>query len=154
MEGSRSRPRSKEPTVPLRVGCSITMAYRLVVGDLLIRKVLEDCADGLSVLQICSGSPRLGVIGHSFGGITALFLAALDTRVAFACTSGAVGSLRQKLASGTGLEMSLVIPGFPATVRWFFFRSAGGLAQSAFEQGGQSLGRQDVPNWQSPIVSS
>jgi dienelactone hydrolase len=88
------------------------MAYRLVVGDLLIRKVLEDCADGLSVLQVCSGSPRLGVIGHSFGGIAALFLAALDTRVAFACTSGAVGSMRKKLASGTGLEMSLVIPGF------------------------------------------
>jgi hypothetical protein len=88
------------------------MAHRLVVGDLLIRKILEDCADGLSVLQSICGSPRLGVIGHSFGGIAALFLAALDTRVAFACTSGAMGSLRKKLASGTGLEMSLVIPGF------------------------------------------
>ncbi len=88
------------------------MAYRLLVGDLLMRKVLHDCADALSVLQACSGSSRLGVIGHSFGGIAAFFLAALDTRVGFACTSGAVCSLRQKLASGTGLEMSLVIPGF------------------------------------------
>jgi dienelactone hydrolase len=88
------------------------MAHRLVVGDLLIRKVLEDCADALSALQTFSGSSRLGVVGHSFGGIAALFLAALDTRVDFACTSGAVCSLRQKLASGTGLEFSLVIPGF------------------------------------------
>jgi dienelactone hydrolase len=88
------------------------MAHRLVAGDLLIRKVLEDCADGLSVLHRVHGPPRLGVIGHSFGGIAALFLAALDTRVAFACSSGAVGSLRKKLASGTGLDMSLVIPGF------------------------------------------
>jgi len=88
------------------------MAHRLVVGDLLIRKVLQDCADALSVLRTRSDFPRLGVIGHSFGGIAALFLAALDTRVEFACASGAVCSLRQKLASGTGLEMSLVIPGF------------------------------------------
>jgi dienelactone hydrolase len=88
------------------------MAHRLVVGDLLMRKVLQDCIDALSILQICSGSPRLGVIGHSFGGIAALFLAALDTRVVFTCTSGAVCSLREKLANGTGLEMSLVIPGF------------------------------------------
>jgi hypothetical protein len=41
------------------------MAHRLVVGDLLIRKVLQDYSDGLSVLQTCSGSSRLGVIGHS-----------------------------------------------------------------------------------------
>jgi dienelactone hydrolase len=53
------------------------MAHRLVVGDLLIRKVLHDCADALSVLQTCSASSELGVIGHSFGGIAALFLAAL-----------------------------------------------------------------------------
>jgi dienelactone hydrolase len=88
------------------------MAHRLVVGDLLMRKVLQDCGDALSVLQACSNSSQMGVIGHSFGGISALFLAALDTRVAYACTSGAVCSLREKLTNGTGLEMSLVIPGF------------------------------------------
>jgi hypothetical protein len=52
------------------------------------------------------------VVGHSFGGTLALFLAALDTRVAYACTSGAVCSYKHKLANGTALEMSLVIPGF------------------------------------------
>jgi dienelactone hydrolase len=88
------------------------MTYRLLTGDLLMRKVLNDCAHALSALQACSGLSRLGAIGHSFGGIAALFLAALDTRVAFACTSGAVCSYRQKLVNGTGLEMSLVIPGF------------------------------------------
>ena len=88
------------------------MTYRLVSGDLLMRKVLCDCTQALSALQSCSGLSRVGVMGHSFGGTAALFLAALDTRVAFACTSGAVCSYRQKLVSGTGLEMSLVIPGF------------------------------------------
>jgi dienelactone hydrolase len=86
------------------------MAYRLVQGDLLIRKVLDDCASALSVLLNYSDDP--GVIGHSFGGIAALFLSALDTRVAYACSSGAACSFRHKFDHGTGLEMSLIIPSF------------------------------------------
>jgi hypothetical protein len=54
----------------------------------------------------------MGVIGHSFGGNVALFLAALDARVAYACASGAIGSYRQKMAAGTALEGALIIPGF------------------------------------------
>lgn len=88
------------------------MAHRLVRGELLMEKILADSATALSVLQRQTTMSRLGVIGHSFGGIVSLFLAALDTRVAFACTSGAVCSYRQKLATGTGLEMALVIPSF------------------------------------------
>jgi dienelactone hydrolase len=88
------------------------MAHRLVRGELLMRKILADCATALSVLHGHTKMSRLGVIGHSFGGIVTLFLAALDTRVAFACTSGALCSFRHKLAAGTGLEMSLVIPSF------------------------------------------
>ncbi len=88
------------------------MAHRLVRGELLMRKILEDCATALSVLQDRTKMARLGVIGHSFGGIVTLFLAALDTRVEFACSSGAVCSYRHKLATGTGLEMSLIIPSF------------------------------------------
>jgi dienelactone hydrolase len=88
------------------------MAHRLVAGDLLIRKILEDSATGVSLLESISGTQHLGVIGHSFGGSTALFLAALDTRIAFSCASGSVCSFRHKLKSETGLEMSLIIPGF------------------------------------------
>ena len=88
------------------------MAHRLVQGDLLMKKILDDSSLALSVLQEHTKIERLGTIGHSFGGITALFLAALDTRVAYACTSGAVCSFQHKLANGTGLEMSLIIPGF------------------------------------------
>jgi dienelactone hydrolase len=88
------------------------MAHRLVRGELLMRKILADCATALSVLHDQTKMLRLGVIGHSFGGIITLFLAALDTRVSFASTSGAVCSYRHKLAAGTGLEMSLIIPSF------------------------------------------
>lgn len=87
------------------------MAHRLVAGDLLIRKILDDCAVALSVLSEVSGTQNLGVTGHSFGGSTALFLAALDKRIAFSCASGSVCSFQHKLTHGTALEASLIIPG-------------------------------------------
>ncbi len=71
------------------------MAHRLVRGELLMTKILTDCAVALSVLHHHTKSSRLGVVGHSFGGTVTLFLAALDARVAFACSSGAACSYRQ-----------------------------------------------------------
>src|SRR5262245_7288589 len=65
------------------------MAHRLVQGDLLIRKMLSDCMAAISVLQNINAERPVGAIGHSLGGGLALFLAALDTRVAFTCSSGA-----------------------------------------------------------------
>lgn len=88
------------------------MAHRLVHGDLLMRKILDDSSAALSVLQEHTSIAGVGVMGHSFGGIVALFLAALDIRVAYACSSGAVCSYKQKLERGTALEMSLIIPAF------------------------------------------
>lgn len=88
------------------------MAHRIVRGDLLIKKILEDSSAALSVLQEQAEIKHMGAIGHSFGGVVALFLAALDTRVAYACSSGAVCSFKHKLMMGIPLEMSLIIPGF------------------------------------------
>lgn len=89
------------------------MTHRLVRGDLLMRKMLLDCQAGLEVLRTSvSSEAPIGVIGHSMGGNTALFLGALDTRIQFVCSSGAVSSYRRRLAQGIGLEMALVIPGF------------------------------------------
>ena len=90
------------------------MAHRLVQGELVINKLLVDAAVALSVLQRATDvePSRVGVVGHSHGGHVALFLAGLDTRVSFACVSGATCSYRHKLAHATGLDMALVIPGF------------------------------------------
>jgi dienelactone hydrolase len=88
--------------------------HRLVAGELLMTKVLADVASAVTVARVLVGSGRVGVLGHSYGGNVALFAAALDTRIAFACSSGAVCSFRHKLKTGTGLEMALVIPGFAA----------------------------------------
>jgi dienelactone hydrolase len=90
------------------------LCYRLVRGDTLMRKVLSDSAQGISLLlghpQIDSG--RLGIMGHSYGGSTALFHGALDERIRFACASGTAGSYRYLIANQIGIEMSKVIPGF------------------------------------------
>jgi dienelactone hydrolase len=90
------------------------MCYRLLKGDLLMRKVLSDAAAGVSLLAShpLVDAIRIGVLGHSYGGNTALFEAALDERLAFAVSSGAVCSYRDKMEHGTGIEMAEVIPGF------------------------------------------
>lgn len=86
--------------------------FRLVRGELLMTKVLSDVAAAVTALRSLSPTSRVGLVGHSYGGNVALFAAALDTRVAFACASGAVCSYRHKLAHGIALEMALVVPGF------------------------------------------
>ncbi|MEZ4242121.1 MAG: dienelactone hydrolase family protein, partial [Myxococcota bacterium] len=89
------------------------LAHALVRGDTLARAVLDDCLRAVSVLSQVRSASRatLGVVGHSFGGSCALFLAALDPRVRWCVASGAACTYRHKLAHGTGLEMALVIPG-------------------------------------------
>lgn len=90
------------------------MTYRLVRGDTLMRKVLNDASVGLSLLTTLKNvsSNQIGILGHSYGGNTALFQAATDDRIRFVCSSGALCSFRQKMEVGTGLEMALAIPGF------------------------------------------
>jgi dienelactone hydrolase len=88
------------------------MTYRLVRGDTLMRKVLEDASCGLSVLLGVEGvnTNRIGVLGHSYGGNTVLFQTALDKRIQFACSSGALCSYESKMKVGTSFEFALAIP--------------------------------------------
>ena len=92
------------------------LAYRLVVGETLMSKVLTDAMACVSALLARPDvdPDRLGALGHSFGGSTVLFLAAVDPRVRYACASGALCSYRKRVAEGTGIEMAQVIPGFAA----------------------------------------
>jgi dienelactone hydrolase len=89
------------------------MAYRLVRGELLATTVLRDAAAAVSVL---AADPRVvrgavGVLGHSYGGNTTLFIAALDERVAFAGASGAACTYRRRMADRTGIELASIVPG-------------------------------------------
>lgn len=96
----------------------VEMGNRLVRGDTLMRKVLADASSGLALLahhpQV--DARRIGALGHSYGGNTVLFQAALEPRIAFAAASGALCSYTYKRQHGGALEMALIIPGFAA--RW------------------------------------
>jgi dienelactone hydrolase len=90
------------------------LCYRLLRGDTLMQRVLADAARGVSLLRAhCAvDHQRIGTLGHSYGGNTVLFHAALDVRVGFACASGAACTYATKMQQGTGIEMAEVIPGF------------------------------------------
>lgn len=89
------------------------MSYRLLDGDLLMRKCLDDAQRALSVLLSAAEiDPRLvGVAGHSYGGYTALYHAALDARCRFVCVSGAVCSFETRRRENTGISLFETVPG-------------------------------------------
>ena len=89
------------------------MSYRLLDGDLLMRKCLDDAQRALSVLLQVSGLDErlLGVAGHSYGGYTAHYHAAVYTRCRFACISGAVCSFETRRREATGVTLFETVPG-------------------------------------------
>lgn len=88
------------------------MSYRLLDGDVLMRKCLDDAQRALSVLlQATDIDERLvGVAGHSYGGYTALYHAAVDPRCQFACISGAVCSFETRRRENTGITLFEAVP--------------------------------------------
>jgi dienelactone hydrolase len=90
------------------------LTYRLVAGDTLMRKVLEDAMAAISALLARPDvkPEAVAALGHSYGGNTTLFLTAVDERIRTGCASGALASYRRKISDGTGIEMAEVIPGF------------------------------------------
>lgn len=90
------------------------MCYRLLAGETLMKKVLEDAAISISLLRLHAlvDPSRLGILGHSYGGNTVLFQGALDSRIKFGCSSGAAASFKNRIQNGTGIEMASTIPGF------------------------------------------
>jgi len=88
------------------------MSYRLLDGDLLMRKCLDDAQRAVSVLLEATGMDErlVGVAGHSYGGYTALYHAAVDARCRFACISGAVCSFETRRREGTGITLFEAVP--------------------------------------------
>ncbi len=90
------------------------MCYRILTGEFLMKKVLTDAMNGISLLTNLPfvDNDRIGTLGHSYGGNTVLFLAALDERISFACASGSACTFEHRMKHGTGIEMASVIPNF------------------------------------------
>ncbi len=89
-------------------------SYRIVKGDYLMKQVLTDAMNGITLLENLPyvDKQRIGTLGHSMGGNTVLFLAALDERISFACASGSACTYEHRMANSVGIEMASVIPGF------------------------------------------
>ncbi len=90
------------------------LCYRIVKGDNLMRKVLLDamnCITLLSNLEFIDNK-RIGTLGHSYGGNTALFLTALDERISYSCASGSACTYKNRMMNNVGIEMASVIPNF------------------------------------------
>lgn len=95
-------------------------AYRLITGDTLMRKGLDDAQRAVSVLlqETRIDPERVGVGGHSYGGTTALYTAAVDARCRFACISGALCSLEARMRHGTGINLFELVPGLTSIVSY------------------------------------
>lgn len=112
-EDRRGRVQGVEPEFYDWVRHYTAMAYRLLDGDTLMRKGLDDAQRALSVLIDAAGVDArfVGVAGHSYGGYTALYHAAVDTRCRFACISGAVCSFATRRREDTGITLFETVPG-------------------------------------------
>ena len=92
------------------------MAYRLINGDLIMRKHLDDGQRAVSALiaRFQLAPAKIGISGHSFGGTISLYLGALDERCRFVCSSGAAGSFTKRQATATGFGMIEIVPALAA----------------------------------------
>jgi len=90
------------------------MCYRILKGEYLIKKVLDDAMNGITLLSNLGfvDKKRIGTLGHSYGGNTVLFLSALDERIAFSCASGCACTYENRMRNNVGIEMASVIPNF------------------------------------------
>jgi len=90
------------------------MCYRILKGEYLMKKVLEDAMNGITLLSNLSfvDNARIGTLGHSMGGNTVLFLSALDERISYSCASGSACTYENRMKNNVGIEMSSVIPNF------------------------------------------
>ena len=97
--------------------CGIVGLTSLLSGVPVAAQRLRDDAAALSLLRALSGSPRLGVVGHSEGGRRALLLAALDERVSAAVVSGYFTRVRDEISAWdrlAGWDICNALPGLVA----------------------------------------
>ena len=87
---------------------------RLVKGETLLGKVLFDMSVGLDLLASLPevDSSRMGFIGHSYGGRTALFAPVYDRRIKTAVCNCGSTNFKNMLKHDTGIQFDFVVPGF------------------------------------------
>ncbi len=89
---------------------------RLLRGQTLLGKVLFDISAGIDLLQSLPDvdATRIGFIGHSYGGRTALFAPVFDRRIKASVSNCGSTKLKVMLAQNIGIQFDYVIPSFLA----------------------------------------
>nr|WP_243177072.1 prolyl oligopeptidase family serine peptidase [Clostridium estertheticum] len=90
------------------------MCYLILKGDNLMKKVLLDAMNGVTLLSelTFTDNKKIGTLGHSYGGNTVLFLSELDDRICFSCASGSACTYENRILNDVGIELASVIPCF------------------------------------------
>jgi dienelactone hydrolase len=101
---------------PDHYGCDTNLVHQVMGGWNPLTQNLWDLARCLDVLadHPLADPARLGVVGFSYGGTAALFLAALDPRVAAAVVSGYFSSWGESHKVPWNMCGSQVLSGMPA----------------------------------------
>ena len=86
---------------------------RVLAGSCLQTKYLHDLTCSIDLLAALAGvnSERLGVIGHSLGGLEALWLTWYDARITAAVSSCGFGLLRTLVRDGINHGFATYVPG-------------------------------------------
>ena len=81
---------------------------RLLRGETLLGKILHDMSVGIDILQSLTevDSDRIGFIGHSYGGRTALFAPVFDRRIKTSVCNGGSSNYRDM----SGIQFDFVLP--------------------------------------------
>jgi dienelactone hydrolase len=89
------------------------LATRLVQGRTLLAKCLHDVGVALDYLVTRPevDPPRIGFIGHSYGGKMAIWAPALDKRITASASNCGCVSYKQSLVRDTGVQMEFCLPG-------------------------------------------
>ncbi|BAU13600.1 hypothetical protein LEP3755_41400 [Leptolyngbya sp. NIES-3755] len=89
---------------------------RLMRGQTLLGKVLFDISAGIDLLQSLRevDSTRIGFIGHSYGGRTALFAPVFDKRIKVSVSNCGSTTFKTMLAQSIKIQFDYVIPNFLA----------------------------------------
>jgi len=100
--------RCKDPNSP-DISHLDELHFRLIGGGTLLGKVLHDISAGVDLLQEVeeADADRIGFIGHSYGGRTALFAPAFDQRIRASVSSCGSTPYRDM----PGIQFDFVIPG-------------------------------------------
>lgn len=89
---------------------------RLLRGQTLLAKVLFDISVGIDLLESLPevDSTRIGFIGHSYGGRTALFAPAFDKRIKASVSNCGSTTFKEMLAQNIKIQFDYVVPNFLA----------------------------------------